>query len=259
MPTIGPKFETREVVLTLAPNVTLDLVSVPAGEFLMGSTDADEYARGDEKPQHKVTLSDYLIGRYEVTNAQYGLFARTRRAGLLSGGKVNDPNWSMPSGKENHPVVQVSWDDALAFCAWASQVTGLNVKLPTEAQWEKAARGTDGRIFPWGNEALDKTRANVGTSGTTPVGSFSPGDSPYGLADMAGNVWQWTADWYSDTYYASSPASNPQGPTTGEFRVMRGGGWNYLFSARAAYRWVGPSGRLDRGGFRVVVASTPVS
>jgi len=240
--------QTNDLILTLAPGVTMEMVRIPAGEFLMGSTDADKDARSSEKPQHKVTLDEYLISKYEVTNAQYAAYAQAK--GL---------NWSMPQGKENHPVENVSWDDAVAFCAWASQITGRKITLPTEAQWEKAARGTDGRIYPWGNEAPDNTRANFRTSGTTAVGTYPTGKSPYGALDMAGNVYEWTADWYSDTYYASSPASSPQGPTTGQWRVLRGGSWGInSLSVRAASRGCSdPSGRGIAFGFRVAV-SAPV-
>jgi len=243
--------QTNDLVLTLAPNVKLDLVRIPPGTFMMGSTDADRDAWFNEKPQHKVILDEYLIGKYDVTNAQYSIYAQAK--GL---------NWSIPQGKENHPVVMVSWDDAVAFCAWASQVTGHNVTLPTEAQWEKAARGTDGRIYPWGNDAPNNTQVNVyrPVSDTTEVGKYSPiGDSPYGLADMVGNVWEWVADMYSDTYYASSPSSNPLGPNSGQLRVLRGGSWyNSPLHVRAALRDHGVtslSGVLY--GFRVAV-SAPV-
>ncbi len=237
------------LVLTLAPNVTLDLVHVPAGAFLMGSTDADKSANPSEKPQHKVMLDEYLIGKYAVTNAQYAAFV-----------KAKSLSWSMPQGKEKHPVVRVSWDDAVAFCAWASQTTGRKVTLPTEAQWEKSARGTDGRIYPWGNEAPNANLANFNNNekGTTVVGKYSPtGDSPYGLSDTAGNVWEWVADWYDDIYYASSPASNPQGPTTGQYRVLRGGSWyNGSDFVRAANRdGSAPIDRADDLGFRVVVSA----
>ena len=250
MPTANP------LLLTLAPGVMIDLVRIPASEFLMGSTDADMSAQSNEKPQHKVTLDEYLIGKYDVTNAQFAVYAQ-----------VYGLNWTMPPGKENHPVANVSWDDAVAFCAWVSRVTGRTVMLPTEAQWEKAARGIDGRLYPWGNEAPDNTRANFNNNvSSIEVGKYSPkGDSPYGVADMAGSVWQWTADWYSDTYYTSSPASNPQGPTSGQRRVVRGGGWSYDSSgdssgARAANRlWLDPASRVGNGGFRVVVASALAS
>jgi len=233
--------------LVLAPGLTLDLVRVPAGAFLMGSTDA-ESNDSREKPQHKVMLDEYLIGKYDVTNAQYAVYA-----------KAKGISWTMLQGKETHPVVNVSWDDAVVFCAWASRKTGRNVKLPTEAQWEKAARSTDGRLYPWGNEAPDNTRANFNNNvgSTTAVGRYSPaGDSPYGVADMAGNVSQWTADWYGDTYYASSPASNPQGATTSQYRVLRGGSWRSypdLVRAAARYRYE-PTFQDVFYGFRVAVS-----
>ena len=239
-----PKDSGGHYYLPVSPGVEIALVKISAGEFLMGSTDGDSQASGDEKPQHKVTLDEYLIGKYEVTNAQYAPYAKAK--GL---------NWLIPKGEENHPVVNVSWDDAVAYCVWVSQVIGHNVMLPTEAQWEKAARGTDGRIYPWGNEAPDNTRANFNNGGTTPVGTYPKGISPYGLLDMAGNVWEWVADWYSDTYYASSPASNPQGPTTGQIHVVRGGGWNFSSNGlRVAGRY-NPYNRLDFYGFRVVVTN----
>ena len=264
--------------LTLAPGVAIELAHIPAGEFLMGTLGDS----GSEK-QHKVTLDEYLIGKTEVTNAQFGAFVKatgykTTAKKEGSGWAYDGTNWSDMkgadwqhpkgpnsniSGKDKHPVVLVSWDDAVAFCAWASQTTGRKVTLPTEAQWEKAARGTDGRIYPWGNGEPNANLANFypNVKDTTEVGKYSPaGDSPYGLADMAGNAWEWTADWYSDTYYASSPSSNPQGPTTGTGRVLRGGGWDFSsLLVRAAIRgWVEPSFRSGGGGFRVVV-SAPVS
>ena len=235
------------VVLTLSRDVTIQFVRILAGAFLMGITD-DDTKYPDENPQHNVTLDEYLIGKYDVTNAQYAVYAKAK--GL---------RWSMPQGKENHPVVSVSWNDAVAFCAWASQFTGRKVTLPTEAQWEKAARGTDGRIYPWGNEAPNANLANfsMNVKDTTEVGKYSPaGDSPYGLSDMAGNVWQWIADWYSETYYASSPASNPQGPTKGQYRALRGGSWDdSSIGIRTTYRGsYFPNNRLVNFGFRVVVS-----
>ena len=230
----------------------LELVRVPAGEFLMGGADSDKVASYDEKPQHKVTLDEYLIGKYDVTNEQFAVFAMATKR-----------DWMMPAGKENYPVVSISWIDAVAFCKWASQVTGRNVQLPTEAQWEKAARGTDGRIYPWGN-SWDAGKANTHENGpgdTTPVGKYSPaGDSPYGAADMTGNVWQWAADWYDEKCYANSPTSNPQNPASGTYRALRGGSWvSDRQFARCSYR----SGERPRTrnfglGFRVVVRLAPV-
>jgi formylglycine-generating enzyme required for sulfatase activity len=202
-----------DFILILALGVTLELVRVPAGEFLMGSDKKkDTLADNRDGPQHKVYLEEYLIGKYPVTNVQYLAFVNAT-------GCRPPEDWffhnSIPEGIEQHPVVKVYWEDAAAFCQWASQVTGRKVRLPSEAEWEKAARGTDGRIWPWGNKEPDETYCNFNREFglhnppgymyktpdgkynqiwyTTPVGKYSPqGDSPYGCADMAGNVWEWT-------------------------------------------------------------------
>ena len=284
---VVPAPTAPDLELTLTPGVMLKLMRVPAGEFLMGSTDKDVDAGREEKPQHSVTLSDYFIGQFDVTNAQFALFVKAtgykttaEQLGsgyaYIDGTRVDTPgaDWRHPKGpssdlggKDNHPVVMVSWDDAVAFCAWASQVTGRKVTLPTEAQWEKAARGTatssesTTRIYPWGNEAPNPTLLNYDlmVKDTTAVGRYSPvGDSPYGLADMAGNVWQWTSDWYDETYYVSSVARDPQGATAGLYRVLRGGSWgSFALLVRAAVRGGGaPTDRLDIYGFRVAVAAT---
>ena len=255
VPTTAPATATlaaaaNPLLLTLTPGVTIEMVRIPAGEFLMGSTDSNQ---SDEKPQHSVTLSDYLIGKYDVTNTQYAAYAQAK--GL---------NWSMPQGKENHPVVDVSWDDAVAFCAWLSQVTGRNVKLPTEAQWEKAARSTDGRLYPWGNEAPDNTRANFNNNvgSTTEVGKYSPaGDSPYGVADMEGNVIQWTSSLWGKSYgrpsfgYPYNADDGRENPDSTQDRILRGS--YYLTPApyvRIANRDdVMPKYSSDDTSFRVVM------
>jgi formylglycine-generating enzyme required for sulfatase activity len=217
--------------LVLKHGITIEFVRVPAGEFVMGSTDADTQAYDNEKPQSKINLAEYWIGKYDVTNAQFRAFVQATgykttaetagSAYAYDGSSWNftpGANWQHPrgtdstlSGKDNHPVVNVSWDDAVAFSKWASRVTGKKIALPTEAQWEKAARGTDGRIYPWGDQVPDATRLNFNNNigDTTEVGKYSPaGDSPYGAVDMAGNVWQWMADWCHENYYATSPVSN---------------------------------------------------
>ena len=217
----------------------LEWVTVRAGEFTMGSNDYR-----DEKPIHRVHLSEYQIARHPVTNAQYELFVKANSYAAPK----HWENGKIPPGKENHPVVNVSWKDAQAFCAWAG------VRLPTEAEWEKAARGTDGRKYPWGNEppTMELCNFNSNVGGTTPVGSYPKGASPYGVLDMAGNVWEWVNDWYDGSYYSQSPSENPQGPATGKYRVLRGGSWydddNYV---RSAYRAALPAwfGYL---GFRCV-------
>lgn len=193
------------------------------GEFLMGSDPrGDESASRYERPQRKVYLDGYWMGKTPVTNAQYAAF-------VTATGRQAPWDWQngrIPAGIEQHPVVCVSWEDAAAFCAWASQVTGREVRLPSKAEWEKAARETDGRIYPWGNEGPDATRCNFNRNEgeITPVGKYSPrGDGPYGCVDMAGNGWEWCADWYDEDYYQTAPARNPPGPQEGTYRVLRGG------------------------------------
>jgi formylglycine-generating enzyme required for sulfatase activity/uncharacterized caspase-like protein len=241
------------------------MVYVPAGKFLMGSTEDDEDADDDELPQHTVTLDAFWIDKHEVTNAQYAAFLNAE--GNQEEGGVTwleadsdavriherDGVWEVDSGYADHPVVMVSWYGARAYAAW------VGGRLPTEAEWEKAARGTEGQLYPWGNEVptsdLSNFSWNVG--GTTPVGSYSPaGDSPYGCADMAGNVWEWVHDWYGGDYYSVSPGSNPQGPASGTYRVLRGGAFLDLPNlVRCAVRdWYSPYDRNDHLGFRVVVS-----
>ena len=224
-----------EPLRTPAPSVTTpddlgEMVLVSAGEFWMG-TSAEESGRlieacrraghderecrdryAHESPRHRVHLDAFYIDRYEVTNAQYQRFvdATNRRKPAIS-----DPAFAGPT----QPVVGVTWNDADAYCKWAGK------RLPTEAEWEKAARGPEGRRYPWGDE-WDERRANGNRrlTKTTPVGSYPDGASPYGIHDMAGNVWEWVADWYgSGTYERSGRTQNPTGPRTGDRKVLRGG------------------------------------
>jgi formylglycine-generating enzyme required for sulfatase activity len=220
-----------------------EMVLVPAGEFLMGSTEYE-----DEKPPHRVHLDAYHVDRYEVTNALYRRFMDA--TGRQAPSYWNDSKWNGAS----QPVVGVSWHDAEAYCRWAGK------RLPTEAEWEKAARGTDGRKYPWGDQ-WDSSKANSFESKlgkTVAVGSYPGGASPYGAHDMAGNVWEWVADWYDKDYYRRSPERNPQGPDSGHHRVLRGGSWvNIPVDLRTADRdYVTPDFRsqirilllLDVGG-----------
>ena len=265
VPRHKPPAKPTPDVLTITSPIHLELVRVPAGEFLMGSDPAtDKDAFDDEQPQHRVYVSEFYIGKYPVTNAQYEVFVRAT-------GHEEPRHWTrllrkpkVPSGKENHPVVWVSWHDAVAFCQWLSRETGKPFRLPTEAEWEKAARGTDGRKYPWGNR-FDKTKLNSreGEPGdTTPVGQYSlDGDSPYGCADMSGNVWEWCADWFDEQEYQhrKSVVKDPQGPKKGTVRVLRGGAFYASRRlVRCAYRLsVGPDGRLRLYGLRVVVSPVP--
>ena len=225
----------------------MELCLVGAGEFLMGSTDDDEDAYVSEKPQHRVCLDSYYLGRYPVTVSQFRAFVEASGYRPWSSDGLGRP--------EDHPVVWVSWDEAVAYCKWAG------LRLPTEAEWEYAARGPDAWAYPWGDE-WDARQCNTWEGrrrGTTPVGKYSPGgDSPYGCADMAGNVWEWCADWYGEDYYACSPSRNPQGPGPGDGRVLRGGSChNYRNWARCAYRyWYGPDNHYVHFGFRCCVSPT---
>lgn len=200
-----------------------EMVYVPSGIFLMGAADTDIAAtnRPEEKPQRKVYLDGFWIDKLLVTNAQYDacLNAKGCNDRVHDGNKVF-PNYGVPEFA-NHPAIYVNWMDASAYCKWAKE------RLPSEAEWEKAARGTDGRLYPWGDEPPNALLANYefGAGYTTEVTSHPQGASPYGLLDMAGNVRQWVADWYSDTYYRDAPNSNPHGPETGEERGLRGGSW----------------------------------
>lgn len=233
-----------QVSTTLERGVTMDWIEIPAGEFKMG----DNFNEGvrDERPVHTVYLDDYYIGKYEVTFEQYDLFCEdTGRA------KPSDEGW----GRGTRPVINVSWYDAEAFCEWLSNKTGENIHLPTEAQWEKAARGTDQRRYPWGNTAPDCTLANYKICGqkTKPVGTLPAGVSPYGVHNMAGNVWEWTRDWYEKWYYQDSPYKNPQGPAAGTLKTRRAGCIYAIDEVmRTANRRVmDPNSSHDGGGFRV--------
>ena len=209
--------------VTACQRAPKDMVYIPAGEFTMGTDETDPEERAaeygiakpwlvDEHPAHKVNLPAYYIDQYEATNARYKKFldAMGRRA------PADWENSQIPQGHSLYPVEMVSWDDADAFCRWDGK------RLPTEAEWEKAARGTDGRIYPWGN-AFDPKKTNVGgqMGGTTAVGTYEAGKSPYGVHDLTGNVWEWTSDWYLP-YPGSTYENKDYGR---KFKVMRGNSW----------------------------------
>ncbi|HSF39565.1 MAG TPA: SUMF1/EgtB/PvdO family nonheme iron enzyme [Thermoanaerobaculia bacterium] len=232
------------------------MVHIPAGSFLMGSTE-EQVKRGkaheDETPQHLVELNEYWIGKYPITNAEYQSFLR-------ESGHPSPQEWSgtdYPEGKGGHPVVGVSWTDCVAYCRWLNKKTGKRYNLPSEAEWEKAARGTDGRAYPWGNR-LDPQRRNSTKwrwGGTTPVGQYSPSDdSPYRIADAVGNVWEWTGSLYKP--YPYDPADGREEVGSRGRRVVRGG--SYIDSSgdvRCASRdRYDPDARGVNIGFRVVVA-----
>jgi sulfatase modifying factor 1 len=235
------------------------MVYIPPGKFTMGSNDYD-----DEKPPHIVYLDGYWMGKYEVTVKQYLQFVKDKKSHfpewLEKGSKYsietgNDDYYKKFVSDENYPAVGISWDDAGAYCDWLSNKMGLNFSLPTEAQWEKAARGIDGRKYPWGNKEPDGNLANFDRKvlKVTPVGSYPGGSSLYGILDMAGNVWEWCYDWYDERYYDNMPGINPTGPTSGSLCVVRGGSWgNQAINVRCAVRGGGrPSNRGYDAGFRL--------
>jgi formylglycine-generating enzyme required for sulfatase activity len=190
------------------------MVHVPGGPFRMGAAADDARATPPEKPARTVTLGAFWIDQFEVTNAQYGAFRSATRYRAPS--LWRDPRFGGP----NQPVVAVTWQDAQEYCRWAGK------RLPTEAEWEKAARGTDGRVFPWGNERFSEARAQVVQGQTSDVGQHPSGASPYGAHDLAGNVWEWVQDWYDGNAYEKDPgATNPKGPPIGGEKVLRGGSW----------------------------------
>jgi len=260
---------TNKIYVEFIFNGVSEMVFVPAGEFQMGDNFNEGYS--EELPVHTVYLDAYYIGKYMVTNEQYCLFLN-EMGNQSEGGStwldINSPNclieeiggiYSPKTGRADHPVVEVSWIGARAYCNWLTSKTGQTYRMPTEAEWEKAARGTDQRRYPWGGN-IDGSYANYGDSGdpyetgsypwTTPVGyydgtthgSFVTHDnaSLYGAYDMAGNVYDWCSDWYSSSYYQEcynyGTVTNPIGASSGSFRVVRGGAWhspaNYLRCAR---------------------------
>jgi serine/threonine-protein kinase len=231
--------------------IEFDWVSIPAGEFLMGSDKArDRQAHDSELPQHSVRLPEFRIARVPVTNAQYVAFVQAT-------GRVAPEHWKdgkIPQGKEQHPVVNVSRHDACALCAWASEVTETPVRLPSEAEWEKAARGTDGRIWPWGNKPPTKELCNFNNNvkDTTPVGAYPRGAGPYGVLDMAGNVWEWTGSLYEP--YPYDAADGREDPEAAGLHTLRGGSFvGYDVYVRCAYRdYYFPGDGYDFIGFRVV-------
>ena len=236
----------RLVVVALALAAPANLVRVPAGEFVMGGGE-----EADERPRHRVFVSEFWIDRDEVTRGEYAACVRDRACAPPAA-----------AGDATLPVTGVSWIDADAFCRHAGK------RLPTEAEWEKAARGTDGRIFPWGNDARCD-RANFGNfegegrcpqNPGAPVAAGRNSESPYGARDLAGNVWEWVADRYDAAYYRRSPARDPTGPAAGARRVVRGGACCSMFGLPRAsnrlafppdYRDVDLGFRCARGAERV--------
>ena len=198
------------------------MVKIPAGEFAMGSDRGQ--ALEDERPMHRVWVGSFSMDLHEVTTAQYAAFLAATHH--LAPWQWNTVDLSQHGDR---PVIGVDWSDADAYCRWTGK------RLPTEAEWEKSARGTDGRLYPWGNRVPNKDLANFALGARfsynqvlMPVKSYEQGKSPYGLYHMAGNVWEWVQDWYAANYYEITPEQNPQGPEQGQFKVLRGGSWSDL-------------------------------
>jgi formylglycine-generating enzyme len=259
-----------------------ELARIPAGGFLMGADNAAE----DERPVHRVEVDEFLIARFPVTEADYGKFVRATGhpppavstpplVATASGcgrtfNELAAPYvWRdslPPAGRDSHPVVLVRYEDALAYCRWISQELGRPCRLPTEAEWEKAARGgMEGRRYPWGDD-IDPSRCNFLVDGslkwqrgTRAAGTYAP--NQYGLYDMVGNVWEWVSDWYSPEYYGSSGGGdfrNPKGPPSGMLRIVRGGSWvnDDIEMLRVSCRLAVPADTYAYSiGFRIVCAT----
>jgi formylglycine-generating enzyme required for sulfatase activity len=247
--TVPSPIPVKPVATQVSPVDGMVQVYIPSGQFWMGSLETEAGAGKEEKPQHPVYLSVYWIDQIEVTNAMY---LRCVREGVCrppkESGSSTRPAYFDEPGFGNYPVIYVSWGDADTYCRWAGR------RLPSEAEWEKAARGSDGQTYPWGEDPPGPGRANFNNQvgDTRAVGSYSAGASPYGALDMSGNVAEWVADWYDPDYYPVSPASNPTGPESGDFRVLRGGSWfNMARAMRAAFRLSNyPDLQSDTLGFR---------
>jgi formylglycine-generating enzyme required for sulfatase activity len=235
-------FSESPIVLAGGPR-EVPMVLIPSGEFAMGS----DRGQDDEQPVHRVSLNAFYLDAYEVTVSHFSVFLRSQKP---------DPpfKWTeaLAGNQDNKPVIGVNWYDARDYCRWVGK------RLPTEAEWEMAARGTEGRMYPWGDIPPTRAHANAGQTQwrgydtLANVGRYEPGKTPEGAYDLAGNTWEWVADWYDPVYYQYSPRQNPTGPAAGPLRALRGGAWNNdaksIRSAnRAAYA---PDARRNDVGFR---------
>jgi formylglycine-generating enzyme required for sulfatase activity len=225
------------------------MVLVPAGEFTMGSDEGDD----DEQPVHRVVLDSFYLDTFEVTNGRFAKFV----AAIQS-----EPPWGFadqetPVVDAERPVRWVTWLEATGYCLWAGK------RLPTEAEWEKAARGTDGRVYPWGNDPPTAVQAvfglKEGAETASPVGDHPQGRSPYGIHDLAGNLYEWVSDWYDDLFYQTPPTRNPRGPSNGTAKVQRGGSYiNSPYRLRATFRTkADPTEHDPHVGFRCAQDAPP--
>ena len=265
-PTLTPISPPETETTWTRPQDGMTMAYIPAGCFQMGR----EYGDRDERPVHEVCLDAFWMDTHEVTNAMYAQFLNERgnqgtgSATWLDTDAANvrihqqDGEWAADAGYADHPVVEVSWYGARAYCEWTGD------RLPTEAEWEYAARGgLEGKDYPWGDESATCTpgaengaQFSACSGKTVPVMTFAPND--YGLYDMAGNVWEWVADWYDRDYYQNSPQQNPTGPKRGEYRVLRGGSWDFGGDCLnvALRNWLYPGVTRDSDGFRCLRSAT---
>jgi formylglycine-generating enzyme required for sulfatase activity len=223
--------DAQSLQVVIAPPKGKDrapMVEIPSGSFPMGVPPGDRDGGRDEYPRHEVLVDTFFIDQFEVTNGRYREFVKSTAHRVPQNPKNPTRNlWQGDTITESlaeRPVINVDWYDAAAYCQWAGK------RLPTEAEWEKAAKGTSDRRFPWGNveptaKHLNYNQRWIGEKTLMPVGSYEAGKSPYGVYDMAGNVWEWVNDWYDARYYEMSPSKNPKGPQEGTKKVIRGAGW----------------------------------
>ena len=241
-----PEFGRNKKV-KISKNVEMEFVYIPPGKFLMGAGKDDNEAKEDEKPQHQVFLNGFWMGKYPVTYMQYSVYSKETKKPLTDFEKI--------ANQESCPIANINWFEAVEFCNWLSQISNEKIHLPSEAQWEKAARGTDGRKYPWGDtKSINQILLN--NKFYYSVGKYDENQSPYGCFDMVGNVWEWVNDWYDEKYYfLKNDTNNPFGPNNGISKVLKGGSWDYLGkNTRCSYRGKNyPSVNYHLNGFRCMM------
>ncbi len=260
-----PKFVvSADLPQTVTGKDGAPLKRIPAGEFLMGTSISKRDGGRDEYPERRIFLDAFYMDSLEITNGRYLEFVKA--AGHRIPEHPRDKTltlWqgaTVPAAFKDHPVINVDWSDAAAYCEWAGR------RLPTEAEWERTARGTTGRRFPWGDAEPTRTLANYlnqwrNGGGLEPVGSHPQGASPEGVQDLQGNVWEWVADWYDPHYYEKGPLRNPKGPNEGTRKVMRGSGWESEAPVlRSAHRLSSdPKNRNHSLGFRCAMDAASIT